>query len=105
MREINYDKMLPLYGQWKIDPNTGNALFTDAGGNESSHGLVLLGKAVDDGVIEANITLPDPNDSCGAFVVFRAEGQQSYFAAGLGGWDNAYTLIEGHHLESPIGDP
>ena len=98
MREIDYNKMLPLYGKWKIDEPTGNAVYDDEGGDESSHGLVLLGKAVDDGIIETTITLPEPNDSCGAFVIFRAEGQESYFAAGLGGWDNAYTLIEGHHL-------
>ncbi len=59
---------------------------------------VLLGKVVDDGIIETIITLPEPNESSGAFVVFRAEGQERYFAAGLGGWDNAYTLMEGHHL-------
>lgn len=98
MREIDYDRMLPLYGKWEIDEATGNAVYQDEAGDESSHGLVLLGKAVDDGIIEATIKLPEPNDSCGAFIVFRAEGQQSYFAAGLGGWDNAYTLIEGHHL-------
>ena len=98
MREIDYNKMLPLYGTWKIDDATGGAVYDDEGSDDSSHGLVLLGKSVDDGVIEATISLPEPNDDCGAYLIFRAEGQGSYFAAGLGGWNNAYTLIEGHHL-------
>jgi hypothetical protein len=46
------------------------------------------------------VRIPHPTDACGAFVVFRANGQDDYYAAGLGGWEGAYTLLEGHHLSA-----
>ena len=97
MISIDYKKLLPLYGKWAISEDGKTTTFLDVEGDHG-HGLALLGKSVDDGIIEASIKIESPNESTGAFIVFRASGQQTYYAAGLGGWDNAYTLIEGHHL-------
>jgi len=98
MSEINFKKMLPLYGKWKVAENGATVNFLPQDGETSSHGLILLGKSVDDGIIECDVRFSDANPNCGAFVVFRANGQESFFGAGLGGWENAYTLIEGRHL-------
>ncbi len=107
MTQIDFRKMLlPLYGHWEISPTGEHARFRSGMGDqtprneESSHGLALLGRSLDDGVLECAIELPAPSQHSGAFIVFRANGQSRYFAAGLGGWDNAYTLLEGHHLSA-----
>lgn len=97
MSEVDFRKMLPLYGKWSI-PGPGNTVMFSGGGDDGSHGLVLVDRSVDDGVIECKIQIPTPTHSAGAFVVFRANGQDRYYAAGLGGWEGAYTLLEGHHL-------
>jgi hypothetical protein len=49
-------------------------------------------------VLECDVQLPNANLSSGAFLIFRATGQHSYYAAGLGGWEGAYTLAEGRNL-------
>lgn len=102
MSEIDFGKMLSLYGRWEIDA-AKTARF-QASKNENkllgapSHGFALLNHAIDDGSIECDIELVSTNANSGAFVVFRANGQSRYVAAGLGGWDGAYTLLEGHNL-------
>src|SRR6266446_6019012 len=98
MSEIDFRKMLPLYGNWEvIGSNTARFASDPIAG---SHGLVLLNRSVDDGTIDCNVRIPHPTDACGTFVVFRANGQDAYYAAGLGGWEGAYTLLEGHHLSA-----
>lgn len=101
MSKINFNKMLSLYGKWEVrwevDGSESIATF-NAGENEQSHGLSLLGNSLDDGTIKCSIVIPKTNQNTGAFVVFRANGQTSYYAAGIGGWEGAYTLLEGHHL-------
>lgn len=98
MTEIDFQRMLSLYGKWETQ--TDGRITKYVGGNheEVSHGFVLLGRTVEDGVIECTIELPAPSEKCGAFIVFRSNGQSTYYAAGLGGWEGAYTLLEGHHL-------
>ena len=96
--EINFKKMLPLYGKWKASENGNMVSFLSPDGEDSSNGLLLLGRSVEDGIIECTINFPNANTNCGAFIIFRANGQESFYGAGLGGWENAYTLIEGHHL-------
>ena len=98
MANIDFKKMLPLYGKWAVPVDSQTAVFESAGEPDDSHGMVLLGRTVDDGVIECSVMLPNPNSDTGAFIMFRARGQESYYAAGLGGWDHAYTLVEGRHL-------
>ena len=87
---------LPLYGKWTKE--TDKIAFTDSGDSESSHGLALFGHDLEDGEIEADITLSGNIGHGGAMIVFRANGQDRYYAAGVGGWDNAYSLLEGNHL-------
>jgi len=97
MRELDFSKMLSLYGNWEVQAQGKTANFK-SGKDDPSHGLALFSRSVDDGIIECQIELPEPTENSGAFVVFRANGQRNYCAAGLGGWDNAYTLLEGSHL-------
>lgn len=66
--------MLPLYGTWEVEPDGKEARYHDKGGGKSSHGLVLLGRSINGGIIGCSVTLSEPNEGCGAFVVFRAEG-------------------------------
>ena len=87
---------LPLYGKWTKEQ--GNIVFTSLDG-DSSHGLALFGYDMEDGEIEAEVKLSGKLEYCGAMIVFRANGQERYYAAGVGGLDNAYTLIEGSHLD------
>lgn len=86
---------LPLYGKWTKENDI--IVFTSVDG-ESSHGLALFGYDLEDGEIEADINLSGDLEHCGAMIVFRANGQERYYAAGVGGWDNAYSLQEGSHL-------
>ena len=100
MKSIKFDKLLPLYGTWTSSDN-GEVVAFDCqkkGSSEETHGLALLGIMLDDGSIECRITLEEPTERPGAMIVFRANGQEKYDAAGLGGWDNAYTLMEGNNL-------
>lgn len=97
MTEIDLSKMLPLYGKW-ANPSGNLARFSSSGSPEDSHGLALLSNNVEDGVIECDIQLPEAHESAGAFLTFRGTGQNSYYAAGLGGWEGAYTLAEGRGL-------
>lgn len=101
MRKISLTKLLPLYGHWKNDSNGASVDFT---GNtpdqiDTNHGLALLGETLDDGILECKITLKGDIRSSGAMIVFRANGQRQYFAAGLGGWDFAYSIMEGNNLQ------
>jgi hypothetical protein len=98
MSTIDLRKALRLYGAWSVQSDGRRISYQYGEGESASHGLLLLGRSVDDGLIECALTLPQPSDKSGAFVVFRASGQESYYAAGLGGWDGAYTLLEGRHL-------
>ncbi len=98
MITVNFKTMLPLYGTWNVVPPGNISHFKASGMSDASHGLALLSSAMDDGVLECDIQLPEADQSSGAFVVFRANGQGMYYAAGLGGWDGAYTICEGRHL-------
>ena len=98
MSTVDFEKMLSLYGVWQNTPGNNVVKFSSDGLPDASHGLALLSTALDDGVLECDIQLPHATPSSGAFIIFRATGQTSYHAAGLGGWEGAYTLSEGHHL-------
>ena len=100
MIDIDFKKMLSLYGNWDILADGNTLKYTATDEASASHGFVLLPKVLEDGIIECTIQLPTNVDGCGAFVIFRADGQKNYYAAGLGGWEGAYTLFEGHHLSS-----
>ncbi len=95
MSEVDFSKMLPLYGRWTT-PSRTTAEFSSA--SDAGHGLTLLSTPLEDGVLECEVQLPVANAASGAFIAFRASGQKTYYAAGLGGWDAAYTLAEGRHL-------
>lgn len=97
MKNVDLEKMLPLYGNWGR-PTANLATFQSDGTPDASHGLALLSTPLDDGILECNIQLPHVKETSGAFLIFRASGQHAYYAAGLGGWDGAYTLAEGHNL-------
>lgn len=97
MADVDLGKMLPLYGKW-TNPTSQFAKFTSDGGTDASHGLALLSNALEDGALECDVQLPNANASSGAFVTFRGTGQNTYYAAGLGGWEGAYTLAEGRAL-------
>lgn len=99
MKVMDFNSMLSLYGQWAIERDGQKTTFT-APDEKASHGLGLFGRSVEDGVIECTITLPSPSAACGAYLVFRASGQESYYAAGLGGWEHGFSLFEGHHLSA-----
>lgn len=79
MKETDFRKMLPLYGKWKV----ATVNFLSQEGKNSNHALILLGKSIDDGIIECNVKFPHAN--LRGFCVFRANGQESFYGAGLGG--------------------
>ncbi len=97
MADVDLGKMLPLYGKWTTS-TSAIVKFASDGSSDASHGLTLLSNHLDDGVLECDIQLPNANDSSGTFITFRGVGQTSYYAAGLGGWEGAYTLAEGRNL-------
>ncbi|MFZ4699769.1 MAG: hypothetical protein ACOYMG_06925, partial [Candidatus Methylumidiphilus sp.] len=88
---------LPLYGKWTREQE--NIVFTGVD-SDPNHGLALFGYDLEDGEIEAEIKLSGSIGYCGAMIVFRANGQERYYAAGIGGSDNAYSLIQGSQLRS-----
>lgn len=96
MADIDMTKMLPLYGTWRA--NNGSTLTFSSSGNDGSHGLALLPNAFDGGILECSIQLPKAQESSGAFITFRGNGQNLYYAAGLGGWEGAFTIAEGRGL-------
>lgn len=98
MAEIDFATMLPLYGAWAVSEDQKTVHFTSENSSGGNHGLLLLGRPVDDGIIECTFKFPEPSNHCGAFIVFRGKGQDTYYAAGLGGGENAYTLMEGRDL-------
>jgi len=98
MSEINFTRMLPLFGDWSTLAGAKSVRFNNNPIPDACHGLALLPSSVDDGVIECDINLSEAQNSSGAFIIFRATGQSSYYAAGLGGWEGAYTLAEGRNL-------
>ncbi len=98
MTNFDFRKMIRLYGSWHLEKDEQRVTYEGGVDEEVSHGLALLSRSVDDGVIECDITIPEPSEKAGCFIVFRANGQREYYAAGLGGWDNAYTLLEGRNL-------
>ena len=93
---------LPLYGKWTKE--NGSIVFTSAVG-ELNNGLALFGYDLEDGEIEAEINLPNYPDGSpvSAMIVFRANGQRRYYAAGVGGLGNAYSLQEGDDQQPPTG--
>ncbi|CAK0776665.1 hypothetical protein CCP3SC1_850011 [Gammaproteobacteria bacterium] len=81
-------KFLPLYGKWDIKID-GTATFEHSDINSgASHGLVLASYSLTDGAIECEVSLADVTKG-GAAVVFRANGQSQFYAAGVGGWERA----------------
>ncbi|MBF0508678.1 MAG: hypothetical protein HQK57_07115 [Deltaproteobacteria bacterium] len=99
MKEVSLKKLLPLYGAWDISEDERSVTFRDRRADEpASHGLALVGHNIDDGSIECKVRMPTTRPSPGASVVFRANGQEKYFAAGIGGWEYAYSLFEGNNL-------
>ena len=78
MSEIDFRQMLPLYGVWEV-PGSASLLRFSGGDGSASHGLVLIDRSVDDGLIECCVKLPRPTSNTGAFVVFRASGQERYY--------------------------
>lgn len=83
---------LPLYGRWTNEE--GSIVFTGSDG-EPNNGLGLFGYDLEDGEIEADINLSSVQGGSSAMIVFRANGQERYYMAGVGGFNNAYTLQEG----------
>ncbi len=106
MNFIDLSKMLPLYGHWTHPEAGQTARFQtpDKPTNrlvpvpEPTNGLALLSKTMEDGVLECAVQISTVRPDTGAFLIFRANGQNTWYAAGLGGWDGAYTLVEGHNL-------
>jgi len=89
---------LSLYGKWS--KSNDQITFCSGDSGEESHGLSLFGYDLEDGEIEVDIELSGDGDlkHAGAMIVFRANGQEKYYAAGIGGWDSAYSLMEAEHL-------
>jgi hypothetical protein len=85
---------LPLYGKWTKENDS--IVFTSTA-DEMENGLALFGKDLEDGEIEADVNISGALHS-GAMIVFRANGQEHYYGAGVGSGDNAYSLNEGNDL-------
>jgi hypothetical protein len=93
--ELDFRRVLSLYGAWQPQGDGALIRYGSEQNEEESHGLALFGRSVEDGIIECNMRLPRPTKDAAAFIVFRANGENRYCAAGLGGWNNAYSLLEG----------
>lgn len=89
---------LPLYGKWSKDGDS--SVYSSTQEEVASHGLALFAHELEDGQVEAEIELTGDVEHGGAMIVFRANGQEKYYAAGIGGWDNAYSLFEGSNLRT-----
>jgi hypothetical protein len=100
MGQLKFDRLLALYGTWDVAAGGASVTFHNKrkDDEETSFGLALFGEKVDDGVIECTVKVDAWNDHSGAMIVLRANGQQDYYAAGLGGFNNAYTIMAGNHL-------
>jgi hypothetical protein len=102
---VSPKKLVPLYGSWQVrapeSPELGESVWfrnRPESGGDPSYGLALLGVSLDDGSLACRVRIPKWNPRAGAMVVFRASGQEHYFAAGVGGWDNAYSVLEGFNF-------
>jgi len=91
---------LPLYGKWTKENDS--IVFTSVAG-EQNNGLALFGYDLEDGEIEAEINLSGfPEDHpASAMIVFRANGQRRFYAAGVGGLGSAYSLPRGGRPATP----
>ena len=100
MKEVTFEKLLPLYGVWDISSDRHSVTFRNrkTADDPDSHGLAFLGHNIDDGAIACTLCIPQATPASGAMVVFRANGQERWFAAGIGGWEYAYSLFEGNDL-------
>lgn len=89
----NLTSYLPLYGKWTKEGD--GIVFTGTDG-EAEDGLALFGYDLEDGEIEADINLSrgPEHGRASAMVVFRANGQEHYYMAGVGS-GGAATLLEG----------
>ncbi|MEI7870192.1 MAG: hypothetical protein WCI11_20090 [Candidatus Methylumidiphilus sp.] len=85
---------LPLYGKWSREDD--KIIFTSSD-NDLGHGLALFGYDLEDGTVEVEIKLEGNITKCGAMIVFRANGQELFYAAGIGGWESTYSLNEGNN--------
>lgn len=110
MHKADLTRGLKLYGEW-VQPDdetserncrNGSEMIDFVRSPDGRSGLFLLSQNVDDGTIACQITLHEKRENSGAFLIFRAAGEQQYYAAGLGGWGQAFTLQQGNHLTSTL---
>lgn len=80
------------YGNWTMDNDT---LICSSKPDDSNHGLALFGFDLEDGEIEADISVEGDIPHSGAMIVFRANSDELYYGAGVGVWDDAFQLSEG----------
>src|SRR4051794_33495399 len=96
MSSTKLKRLVPLYGSWKFADNGSTATCLGSGPNErGNHSLALLDNSLKDGIVECKIRVRGWADHACVMIVFRANGQERYLAAGLGGWDFAYSALEG----------
>jgi hypothetical protein len=89
-------EFLPLYGKWIREQD--KIIFHNPPEEEKS-GFALFGYNLEDGEIEADIALEGDKLQGGAMIVFRANGHELYYGAGIGVWDDAYELSEGKKFQ------
>lgn len=81
-----------FYGNWTRDQDT---IICSSTPDDSTHGFALFGYYLEDGEIEADISVEGDILHSGAMIVFRANSDELYYGAGVGVWDDAYQLSEG----------
>jgi hypothetical protein len=87
---------LPLYGKWIREQDK---IICSSSLEDDNHGFALFGYDLEDGEIEAEISLGGDILQGGAMIVFRANGHELYYGAGVGVWDDAYELSEGKKFQ------
>lgn len=95
MSMIDLKKLVPLHGTWEVIQK-GRAVRCSRKGatpGEFGHALALLGETLKDGVVECRVRVGEWGPGSAAMIIFRANGEHSYYAAGLGGGDNAYSIL------------
>lgn len=81
-------------GRWEITETANIAKYSQDFENNLAQpfGLVFCDFRMVDGTAQVDVSLDTPNEDSCARVVFRAAGNDSFYAAGIGGWGKAYTI-------------
>jgi hypothetical protein len=90
---LTAENWLQLHGRWNLQGETIRYL---GGPSDRPLGLVISKLRARNGRVEVKVKFPSPSVEREARLVYRCDvGTEEYFAAGLGGWNYAYSMHYG----------